>query len=319
MTLEHPYVLALDLGGTKLASAVIDTAQSRMISCCQSPTPAEKGAAACIEAMFALGRQAISEAGGKTIARVGISFGGPVSSDRQTVLRSFHITGWEDILLPKLACEEFCCPAYMENDANAAALGAWGFDGHQNEDYMLYIQISTGVGAGFILNRKLYRGNTLAGELGHINVQPGGPQCSCGKAGCLESVCSGWALAREGRAALQPASPDSPLYQIATSTESPVDARMVFEAARAGDPSAKRIIKQAFTALGTVIANLICLFDPGMIVLGGGLMRSKDVFQPILAATLEREVHPLFKDRYQLRFSTLEGREPLFGASLLSD
>jgi glucokinase len=319
MVLDHPYVLALDLGGTKLAAAVIDTTQGRMLSCCRTSTPAEKGAGACIEAMFALGHQAISEAEIKTVAGVGISFGGPVSSDRQTVLRSFHVAGWEGISLPALASEAFCCPASMENDANAAALGAWAFDGHQNEDYMLYIQISTGIGSGIILNRKLYRGNALAGELGHISVQASGPKCSCGKAGCLESVCSGWALAREGRAALRTASPDSPLFRLASSAVDPIDARMIFEAARAGDAVAKRIIEQSFTSMGTVIANLIALFDPGLIVLGGGLMRSKDVFQPILASTLEREIHPLFRDRYQIRFSTLEGREPLFGAALLSD
>jgi glucokinase len=266
-----------------------------------------------------LGQKAVAEAGVTSIARVGISFGGPVSSDRKHVLRSFHVSGWEGIVLPQLASEAFGCPASMDNDANAAALGSWTFDAYQEPDHMLYIQISTGVGAGFILNRKLYRGQALAGEFGHNTIHPGGPKCTCGKQGCVESVCSGWALARKGRAALLKADVQSPLYQIASTYDAPLDARLVFQAAREGDPAATSILHNAFTRLGSAVANLIYLFDPGMIILGGGLIRSKDLIHPILEKTLEQEVHSLFRERCQLRFSTLEGREPLLGASLLED
>jgi glucokinase len=319
MKLDDPNVLALDLGGTKLASAVINPATGQFLSFCQSATPAEKGAAACIQAMFALGQKAVAEAGVTSIDRVGISFGGPVSSDRKHVLRSFHVSGWDGIALPQLASEAFGCPARMDNDANAAALGAWTFDACQEADNMLYIQISTGVGSGFILNRKLYRGQALAGEFGHTIVQPDGPKCTCGKKGCVESVCSGWALAREGRAALLKAEVHSPLYKIASTYAGPLDARLIFQAAREGDPAATSILQNAFTRLGTAVANLIYLFDPGMIILGGGLIRSKDLIQPILEKTLEREVQSVFRERCQIRFSTLEGREPLLGASLLQD
>jgi glucokinase len=319
MILANPNVLALDLGGTKLASAVINPVSGQFLSFCQSTTPAEKGAAACIQAMFALGQKAVAEAGVSSVARVGISFGGPVSNDRKRVLRSFHVSGWDEIALPQLASEAFGCPASMDNDANAAALGSWTFDARQEPDNMLYIQISTGVGSGFILNRKLYRGQALAGEFGHSTIQPGGPKCTCGKKGCVESVCSGWALAREGRAALLKAEVHSPLYQIASTNNGPLDARLVFQAAREGDASANHILENAFTRLGTAVANLIYLFDPGMIVLGGGLIRSKDLIQPILDKAFEQEVHSLFRERCQIRFSTLEGREPLFGAALLQD
>jgi glucokinase len=317
VTLNNPNVLALDLGGTKLAAAVINPDSGQLLSICQSPTPADGGSSACMRTMFDLGRRAMQEAGVETPARVGISFGGPVSSDRQHVLCSFHVSGWEGMALPRIASEEFNCPASMDNDANAAALGAWTFDAKQKVDNLIYIQISTGVGSGFILDRNLYRGGALAGEFGHMNIQPGGPECTCGKAGCVEAVCSGWALATEGQAALQAADPESPLYRIASSNAISLDACMVFQAARASDPAAGRILQNAFSRLGTAIANLVSLFDPDMIILGGGVMRSKDMIQPILEKTLDREILPLFKNRYQLRFSTLEGRETLLGASLL--
>jgi glucokinase len=250
MKLDDPNVLALDLGGTKLASAVINPVSGQLLSFCQSSTPAEKGAAACIQAMFALGKKAVAEANVSSIARVGISFGGPVSSDRKQVLRSFHVSGWDGIALPQLASEAFGCPANMDNDANAAALGSWTFDACQEADHMLYIQISTGVGSGFILNKKLYRGQALAGEFGHITIQPGGPQCTCGKKGCVESVCSGWALAREGQAALLKAEAQSPLYKIASTYAGPLDARLVFQAAREGDRASISILHSAFTVWG---------------------------------------------------------------------
>jgi glucokinase len=229
MTLENPNVLALDIGGTKLASAVINPVSGQIVSLCRSATPVAGGAASCIEAVVDLGHQALHKAGVRSVARVGISFGGPTASDRQSVLHSFHVTGWEGIALPRLVSEAFCCPASMDNDANAAALGAWTFDAHQRTDNMIYIQISTGIGSGFILNRRLYRGNALAGEFGHVTVQPGGPKCSCGKAGCIESVCSGWALAREGQAALKATHPNSPLFQIASSNNGRLDARLIFQ------------------------------------------------------------------------------------------
>jgi glucokinase len=319
MTTTSPKVLALDFGGTKLASAVIDPNGGRVLSFCQQFTPAEHGSAASIQTMLDLGFQAIAQAGVKEVSRVGISFGGPVSADRQAVLHSFHVSDWEGVGLPGLASEAFGCPASMENDANAAALGAWTFDAHQSPDHMVYIQISTGVGAGFILNRNLYRGGALAGEFGHITAKPGGERCTCGKNGCVESICSGWALARDGQTALHQVSPGSPLRRLASVQGDRVDARIVFQAAREGDALAQKIIEDAFSALGTAIANTICLLDPGLVLLGGGVMRSWDLIQPILETTLEREVHPMFKNRYRLDCSKLEGRETLLGAALLSD
>jgi len=269
--------------------------------------------------MFDMGRQALEECGLSTPARVGISFGGPISADRKEVLMSCHVAGWEGVPLPKLASEAFDCPAEMDNDANAAALGSWYFDTHTEPDDMVYVQISTGIGSGLILNRNLFRGGGMAGEIGHITVIPDGPECMCGKRGCLESLCAGWALARDGREALEKASKDSALYQLCEGDPSQIDVQLLIQAARRGDSQAKAIVNRAFTALGIAIANVISLLDPQVIVLGGGVARAEKEMRAVLDPVIRRELYPPFRERYKLRFSHLNGKETLLGAALLHE
>ena len=269
--------------------------------------------------MFEMGAQALQQCTLAIPARVGISFGGPVNLDRKAVLMSNHVADWEGIPLPRLATQAFGCPAFMDNDANVAALGSWTYDVNCGPDNMVYLQVSTGIGSGIILDRKLYRGGGLAGEVGHITVIPGGPECVCGKRGCLESLCAGWAIARAGREALQKTTENSPLYQLSRGDPNLVDAHLVIDAARAGDPLAIEVTSQAFTALGIAIANVISLFDPQMIILGGGVTRAEAEMRAVLEPVITKELHPLFADRYQLSFSKLNGKETLLGAALLQE
>ncbi len=311
------YVLALDFGGTKLAAAVVDCASGKILGYQRDSTPANLGANVSIESMFQLGERAILSAGIGQVRRVGISFGGPVSADRQTVLVSNHVAEWEGKLLANMAGNRFHAPAFMENDGNAAALGAWWFDlGHKPEN-MIYIQVSTGVGAGLILNRALYRGSALAGEFGHITVEKDGPICMCGKRGCIESLCSGWALARDGRDALREACPDSPLYRLSQALPERVDARLVMQAAREGDPQAKPIVTHAFESLAIALSTVICLLDPDVVMLGGGVMQSEPEVRALIEPTLRKQLPEVFAGRGQLQFCSLQGRETLLGAALL--
>ena len=312
-------VLALDFGGTKLAAAVVDLANGRFCAEVRRPAPTPASASESIRAMFAMGREALNECGLETPAKVGISFGGPVSGDRKTVLMSNHVPDWEGIALPRLAEEAFGCLVFMDNDANAAALGSWTYDANREPDSMVYLQVSTGIGSGLILNRSLFRGGSLAGEVGHMTIFPDGPECVCGKHGCLESLCAGWAFARAGREALQGAKSDSPLFQLSRGTPEKVDARLVIEAARAGDEKAKEITARAFTALGIAIANLISLLDPQKIILGGGVTRAQADMRAVLEPVIDRELHPLFKNRCTLEFSKQNGKETLLGAALLEE
>jgi glucokinase len=206
----------------------------------------------------------------------------------------------------------------MDNDANAAALGEWYFGAGKRVENMIYIQVSTGVGAGLILNGQLFRGNALAGEFGHITILPDGPICVCGRPGCVESMCSGWAIARDGRAAFEVSAVNSPLHQLCNNLADQISAQTVIEAYRQGDLLAQAILEKAFTGLAIGISNMVSLFDPDSVVLGGGVTRAQDVLLQFLNPALEKYLHPLSKNRFALKFSELNGMETLLGAALLS-
>lgn len=297
-----PYVLAVDFGGTKLAAAVVDVARGELVVSARCPTPAG-GAEASLAALIALAQAALRQSPGPVTA-IGISFGGPVSADRRTVLRSMHVGAWEGISLPARLSAVLGLPAAMDNDGNLAALGEWAFGAGRGVRSLLYIQVSTGIGAGLVLEGQVYRGQGLAGEFGHLTVMPDGPCCSCGKRGCVESLASGWALARDGQAQLGGAPPP--------------DAEQVLVAARAGNPVAQAIVRRAFTALGQGIAAAITLLDPELVVLGGGVARAEDWMRPLVTAALADYLPPMLQGRTRLEFSPLHGSETLLGAALLA-
>jgi glucokinase len=296
------YVLALDFGGTKLTAAVVNVATGEILSPVRTATPAAAGALACLDAMATAGRESLRRQPAAAVAGIGVSFGGPVSRDRRTVLRSMHVAEWDGFDLPARLSAAFGLPAAMDNDGNAAALGEWRFGAGRGTRNMLYVQVSTGVGAGIIADGRVYRGGGLAAELGHLTVLPDGPACTCGKAGCVESLAAGWAIARDGRAAFGDAG---------------MEAAQVVAAAAAGDGRGQAILDRAFTCLALGIANAVTLLDPGLVVIGGGLARAEAAMRRVVEPALARFLPPIFRDRCRLAFSHLAGAETLVGAALL--
>lgn len=314
-------VLALDFGGTKLAAAVVDLGKGKIVSpVIRQATPVSEGGRGTLKAMIACGTQALAAfAQPGLVKAVGISFGGPVSSDRKSVLRSIHVSNWDHVSLVDEISQAFRLPAVMDNDGNVAALGEWWFGGYRHLTNLAYVQTSTGVGGGFIMGRQPYRGSGLAGEIGHYILELNGPQCMCGRRGCLESICSGWAIAREGRAALSNEPAGCPtLRQLSRNQPEAVDAAMVFEACRALDPACVTIVQRALNGLALMVANLVTCLDPQVVVIGGGLTRSRTIFEDYFMPVAQDLMHPFFKGRCQIEISTLDGDALLLGAALLT-
>ncbi len=314
-------VLSLDFGGTKLAAAVVDLGKGKIVSpVIRQQTPVSEGASGTLKAMIECGKKAIDSFDEpRSVSAVGISFGGPVSSDRKSVLRSIHVSNWNDVLLVDEIREAFKLPAAMDNDGNVAALGEWWFGGYRHLSDLAYVQTSTGVGGGFIIGGRPYRGSGLAGELGHYIIDANGAQCMCGRKGCLESICSGWAIARDGRDALLKGNNDCPtLKQLSGNNPESVNASMVFEACRALDPACVAIVHRALNSLALMIANLTALIDPQVVVIGGGLTRSRDIFENYFMPVAQELMHPFFKGRCKIEISALDGDALLLGAALLT-
>jgi glucokinase len=255
--LEH--VLALDIGGTKLAAGVVDRSGA-VLSFDVESTLADEGPERGLERLFALGRRAVEEAGvpWAGIAAVGIGAGGPLDAVRGVLIAPPHLPGWTDVPLIALAERAFGVPAALENDATAAAAGEHRYGAGAGTRHMVYLTISTGVGGGVVLDGRLYRGASgNGGELGHVTVDCDGRLCrGCGRKGCLEAYVSGTSIAERAREAGM---------QVQTAAE-------VSAAARAGDPVAVLVWTATTDALACGLTSIVNLFEPELVVLGGGVV-----------------------------------------------
>jgi glucokinase len=228
---------------------------------------------------------------------VGVSFGGPVGADGRTVRRSMHVPGWEGFALADRLEREFGVPAQIANDADAAALAEHRFGAGRGTRHMLYLTVSTGIGGGVIVDRRLHRGERAwAGEIGHMPLVPDGPPCPCGRRGCLESLASGLSIAREARDRIQAQSPIADRRSQTVLSALPADqitARDVAAAAAQGDPLARAVWDAAMLWLGMGIAAAANLLDPGRVVIGGGLTRAGPLLlDPVRQVVAARALDP---------------------------
>ena len=245
-----------------------------MLHLWREATPAQQGAEATIPLLVQMAAEGQDYAHGEynqSPAAIGIGFGGPVDHSTGLIRRSHHTQGWEGVALGKELYEATGLPAFLENDANAGGLGEARFGAGQNTHSLLYVNIGTGIGGAVITGGRIHRGaHSNAGEIGHVVIDPWrGPQCTCDKYGCLESLASGRALSNAARRRLEQ-EPDLRSSLAALPTDDITGTR-VGEAAREGDPLAVEIIGQAAEYLGLALAGAANVLDPEMIVIGGGV------------------------------------------------
>ena len=195
--------------------------------------------------------------------------------------------GWHGFS-PKAVLEErLSLEVYVANDATVAAVAEHAHGAGRGFRHMVYLTLSTGIGGGVIIDNKVYTGQGgFAGELGHITIDRNGPPCNCGNVGCLEVLASGMAVARMAQKRL--ASGGASLLRLACSGDlDQVDARMVAQLATEGDALATAIMEEVSTNLGIGIVSLLHIFDPEIVVLGGGMANSLDLLLPGIAREIE--------------------------------
>jgi glucokinase len=260
---------AVDLGGTKILTAVA-RADGLWLGEDLRPTEVERGPGGVIERIVASLQAARAQAGhdGATLAALGVAAPGPIDFEQGLIVQAPNMPGWSNVPLARRLRDIFGCPAVLENDANAAALGEYVYGAGRGVRHMVYLTVSTGVGGGLVLDGRLYRGATgSAGELGHVLVDEDGPVCGCGARGCLETFASGTAIGARGQEAVE--SGASPTITRLAGGED-VTAEHVAAAAAEGDPMAQAIIASAAHHLGLGLADFVNIFNPDLIVIGGG-------------------------------------------------
>lgn len=258
----------IDLGGTKILTAVA-TDDGAWLAYDRRPTEADLGRDEVVAHIIASLRASISSAGGTPVKAIGIGAAGPIDFERGVIVSAPNLIGWKDVPLGALISMALGCPAVLENDANAAALGEWTYGAGRGARNMVYVTISTGIGGGLILDGRLYRGATGgAGELGHTLIDEHGPRCGCGARGCVEAMASGPAIATMAEELVRNGG-SSVLSEAAA--HGALTSEAVARAAAEGDEGAHRVIVRAGHYLGLAMTVWANLFDPDVIVVGGGV------------------------------------------------
>jgi len=257
---------AVDIGGTKIAAGVVDE-DGRVLSRMESPTEVDRSYEQGLELLVSMLRRTLQEAGQK-LDGIGIGSTGPVNPVTGEFGDVDFLPRWRGKNPVRDLAGIFNVRVALENDADAGALGEAGWGAGKNRSRLVYVTIGTGIGGGIILNGQLYRGVDGAHpEIGHHVIDPTGPPCSCGFRGCWEALATGPAMAAwyEREAA------DS-------NSQGSLSAKRICQLARQGDPLAGRAVARGAYYLGLGLANLINLFTPDAIVLGGSVMKSADLF-----------------------------------------
>jgi glucokinase len=310
-------VIGMDLGGTYLRAALADQ-YGRVVLERRVETLAHEGREAVLERVVALLNEVKGEAGGRGVSAVGVGAPGPLDPDTGIVRRAPMLPGWEDVPLAGVIEERVGVAAVLGNDANVAALGELAYGAGMGAENLIYLTISTGIGGGFVAGGELLEGRRgAAGEVGHVVVEPGGPECSCGGRGHLEALASGTAIARQAREALS-SGEDTILGKLSGGDSGRVTAELAHEAALAGDPLCRGLLGAAGRCVGHALVGLVHLFNPEVIVLGGGVTGAGELFWGPLRETLWGGLIPTFAEGLKLEKSALGDHAGLYGAAELA-
>lgn len=277
LTEEKP-LLAIDLGGSKIVTALISP-EGEIVAREYIPTLAEEGTQEVIHRMLATIDTILSQANTprSSLSTLAIAAAGAINSEEGIVTDSPNLPGWHDIPLREMVEKETGLETFLINDASAAALGEHCFGIGKGVNNLIYITVSTGIGGGIIIDGKLYTGvSGSAGEIGHVTIDVNGPRCNCGNTGCLEVLASGKAVAREAQKAIAQGA-KTIILELAEGEPQNITAQIVSTAAQKGDALASAIIFKAATYLGVGMVNLVNIFNPEMIIVGGGMAKMGDM------------------------------------------
>jgi glucokinase len=302
-----PTVLALDIGGTKMAAAIVE-ADGTLQASDRIATPRTQDPGTLFKSLSELCRGLLASA---AVHAIGVGCGGPMQYP-QGVVSPLNIPAWRGFPLRERLVAAFDLPCVVDNDAKALALGERWLGGGQGSNNMLGMVVSTGVGGGIILDGRLLHGlGGNAGHVGHIIVWPDGPLCGCGARGCVEGVASGSGLARRLNTALADGRSSS-LPRGASAAEIAV-------AARAGDDLAQELFRTAGAGVGRGIASAAALLDLERVVIGGSIaLRAWDLLGPPLEAEVRAAARLDFTRDLRVQHAQLGDQAGLYGAAQMA-
>ena len=309
------YSIGVDLGGTNIKAGLVDE-NGKIIFKTSVPTETNLGYKHVINQIKKATSIVLSE--NSNVTGIGIGAPGIVSVEKGTVKSPPNIPGWKKVNLAKILFDEFGRKVFVENDANAAAIGESIFGVGKSIDTFIMVTLGTGVGGGIIYNGKLFRGETGgAGEIGHLTINYKGRKCNCGSWGCIETYVGNQKITEKVRREIKKY-PDSKVHKLAGENLSTLSPKTLYEAAKEGDDYALKAISEVAVMLGAAFASAVNLLDISTIVLGGGVSGFGNYLLVPLKATLKERVLAPNRPRVKVRLSKLKNDAGIKGASSLA-
>ena len=310
------HLLVADLGATSIDVAVA-TLDGRILGHHDEPARIEDGPDACLDRVDALFASLLATTTGipGRLWGIGIGVPGPVEFRSGRPISPPIMPGWDGYPIRERFAARYAAPVWVDNDVNVLALGEWRSGVAAGHDNVVVVKVGTGVGAGIISDGRLHRGSQgSAGDVGHIQVSDDPTVvCRCGNTGCLEAYAGGAALGRAGDIAARDGR--SPRLAIALDQNGTVTAEDVARAASFGDPVAVSMLRAAGRRVGSMLASVVNFFNPSLIVIGGGVANSPDLFLAAIRETIYRRSLPLATRDLLIVHGSLGGLAGVIGAS----
>lgn len=301
-------VIGVDLGGTNLRTALLSS-EGDILDKSKEATCASDGWEKVVQRLIQNieRQQEIAVRQGLSVAAVGVGAPGVIQSDKGIVVKSPNFPDWNNLPLKDELEKVFSLPVTIENDANAAALGEQWRGAGRGIGSMILLTLGTGVGGGIVLDNQVWHGaDGMAGEVGHMTIIPDGRQCGCGNTGCLEMYASARGIVQSFRDAGGASE---------AGNQSEITSAQVYQAASNGDARAVKVMQDMGRVLGIGIANLINIFNPEMVVLGGGVMDAWPLFIDTAQAEIRKRAFEIPAKRTKIVPSKLGDDAGMVGAA----
>ncbi len=292
--------IGIDLGGTKIAAALVDSG-GRILASARKPTRPEKGPEAIVADIATLSASVSAQAEGRPIIGVGVGVAGQVDPATGAVFSAPNLR-WKNFPFQEHLETALHKPVSVLNDVQSATFAEWIHGAGRGVADLVCIFAGTGVGGGVVAQGQLVRGAAgSAGEVGHMTVSLAGPLCRCGNHGCVEAFAGGWAIAKRAQEAIR-ADPDAGavLLRLAGGDIQRVTAAIVARALNRADPLAKSIVKETGEALGAGAASIVNGFNPALLILGGGVVEGLPELVGIVEETIRRRALPAAAERLKI-------------------
>lgn len=313
------YYIGIDLGGTNIVAAVVNE-EGKIISKTNCKTNLPRIPELVADDMARISEEAVLKAGltMEQIENVGIGSPGIINPSTGEIEYSCNFN-YYNVPMSEMMNKRLKKPIYIDNDANTAAIGEFAVGAGKGIHSMIAITLGTGIGGGIILNDKIYSGfNYAGGELGHTVIQMDGRSCNCGRKGCFEAYASATGLIKTTIEYMEK-NPDSQMWQIAQGSKENVNGRTSFDAMRLGDKAAKDVVDTFIRHLAAGLTNVINIFQPELVCIGGGISKEGDTLIKPLRLLIDQEDYARsIERRTQIVAAKLGNDAGIIGAAMLS-